>query len=63
MKLIANSDFSLIVEKLPEVLDYARQALPKTDMNAINTVRRLSVLAKKLKRIQTTKKLKQNDKK
>ncbi len=48
MKSMANSDFSVIIEKLPIALRYARSAVPPSDLYAINAIRRLSMVHRKL---------------
>ncbi len=47
MKSISNSDFSLLVEKLPIVLALARKAVPTDDTRAYNAIRRLTITTAK----------------
>lgn len=49
MKSISNSDFSLLVEKLPIVMQYAKGNIPHSDIKAINALRVLTILQKKFK--------------
>lgn len=53
MKSISNSDFSLLVEKLPIVQRYARGAIPAADLKAFNAARMLGQLHNKLLRQET----------
>lgn len=48
MKLISDSDFSLLALKLPIVLIYARRHIPASDVRATNAARRLTALCRKL---------------
>jgi len=50
MKSISNSDFSLLLEKLPVVLQYARAAIPASDLKAVNDARMLAVFVSKHKK-------------
>ncbi len=50
MKPISNSDFSLLMEKLPVVLQYARVAIPASDLKAVNAARMLAVFVSKHKK-------------
>ena len=50
MKQISDSDFSLLVEKLPLLLHIAKHAVAPSDTPAANALRRLSLLQIKLKR-------------
>lgn len=62
MKSISNSDFSLLVEKLPIVLGYAKTAISASDLKAVNALRVLGILQKKLEK-QKALKYKEDDKK
>lgn len=44
MKSIANSDFSLLTEKLPIILRYASRHIPPSDRKALNALRVLKKL-------------------
>lgn len=46
---ISNSDFSLIIGKLPIVIRYAKANIPADDTKAINAIRLLTIMQKKLK--------------
>lgn len=48
MKSISNYDFSLLLEKLPVVMQYARAGIPHSDVKAVNALRVLTILQKKL---------------
>ena len=50
MKSISNLDFSLLTEKLPLLLQYARKSVPASDTKAANAIRILSALHRKLTR-------------
>lgn len=50
MKLIANSDFSLIAEKLPAVLRLAKTVDNRSDLSITNAIRMLDRLARKFNR-------------
>lgn len=50
MKSISNSDFSLLVEKLPILLGYAKTAISASDLKAVNALRVLGILQKKLEK-------------
>ncbi len=58
MKSISNSDFSLLVEKLPLVLGYAKGNIPAADLQAVNALRKVSLLLKKLTKPKKNKTLK-----
>lgn len=62
MKSISNSDFSLLVEKLPVLIKCAREGISSTSLRDINALRQLTLLHKKLERLNPINK-KQNDKK
>jgi hypothetical protein len=62
MKSISNSDFSLLIEKLPILLQCARDNIGTDDLKAINAHRLLTLLLRKLSKQQPLNK-KQNDKK
>lgn len=49
MKSIANSDFSLLMEKLPIILRYASRHIPPSDRKALNALRVLKKLHTTLK--------------
>lgn len=48
MKSISNSDFSLLMDKLPIVIEYAKRTVPNSDIKACNALRMLSMLHTKL---------------
>ena len=48
MKSISNSDFSLLMDKLPIVMQYAKENITTSDLKAHNALRMLSILHKKL---------------
>lgn len=48
MKSISNSDFSLLMHKLPLILDFAKKSIPVSDLKACNALRMLGMLHKKL---------------
>ena len=50
MKSISNSDFSLLMEKLPAVLQYAAATIQHHDTRTANAVRVLALLHRKLNR-------------
>ncbi len=50
MKSISNSDFSLIVAKLPILLSYAKGNIPSADLKGVNALRLLSLLLKKFEK-------------
>jgi hypothetical protein len=60
MKSIANSDYSLLIEKLPILLQRAKGNIQQDDLKAINAHRRLTLLLKRL--IKQQLKNKENDK-
>lgn len=62
MKSISDSDFSILAQKLPIVLQYAKESIPATDIKALNALRVLAVLQKKLIRTNPVK-TKDHDKK
>ena len=47
MKSISNSDFSLLMEKLPAVLQYAAATIQHHDTRTANAVRVLAMLQQK----------------
>ena len=62
MKSISNSDFSLLVEKLPIVNHCAKGNITSADIKGLNAIRLLTMLQMKLKK-QIVIKQKSNDKK
>lgn len=48
MKSISNSDFSLLMDKLPIVIEYAKRTVPDSDIKACNALRVLGLLHRKL---------------
>lgn len=48
MKSISNSDFSLLMDKLPIVIEYAKENISPYDLKAYNALRMLSMLHTKL---------------
>lgn len=58
MKSISNSDFSLLLDKLPIVLQYARKSIHTSDLKAVNAHRMLWNFLKKIEK-QNTKKNKE----
>lgn len=58
MKSISNADFSLLMDKLPIVMQCAKENITTSDLKAHNALRMLSMLHKKLVK-QKTYKIKQ----
>lgn len=54
MKSIADSDYSLLTDKLPLVMQYAGRSIPATDTRARNALRMLAILQRKLERQRPT---------
>lgn len=50
MKSISNSDFSLLMDKLPIVMQYAKENISPYDLKAYNALRMLSMLHKKTRK-------------
>lgn len=56
MKSISNSNLSLLTDKLPIIMEYARKAIPASDLKAYNALRMLLMFHKKLVKQKTCKK-------